>query len=378
MTVRILRRALDSGRLAQSFLLCGVRGTGKTSTARIIAKSLNCSKGDEVDSKPCGECDNCAAITADRHEDVMEIDAASNRSIDDVREIIEQIAYKPIRGRYKVYIVDEVHMLTTPAFNALLKTLEEPPQYVKFIFATTAVEKIPKTVLSRCQRFDFRRIGGGELCEYLKKISRIEGAEVEPKALEIIVSAAEGSVRDALSLLDTAICGADGKVEARLVARMVGLAEPGNIPKLFDLLMLGKSAEALQLFSELFASGAEAENILGELLEMNGALLRHKAAGEEIDASFKKHLSGDPSAEVLHRVWQLLLKGSEEVASSPLKEETAKIALLRVIYGHGLTAAEPKTPQKGEAAIEEEMKKLFRLRESSDHENMRSREHGRA
>ena len=336
VTAKILRNALDNQKLAQSFLLCGVRGTGKTTTARIIAKALNCSKQDKVDSKPCGKCDNCLAINKDRHEDVLEVDAASNRSIDDIRELIDQIAYKPIRGRYKVYIMDEVHMLTTPAFNAFLKTLEEPPEYVKFIFATTAAEKIPKTVLSRCQRFDFRRVSQDQLESHLAEVATKEKAEIEPTAIKIIANTAGGSVRDALSLLDTAISGSEGKITGEAVAKMVGLAAPDDIPKLFDLLMRGEAKQALELFEESYHKGAEPENILKELLGLCGRLIRHKASGIDMPEELKPYLSGEAELAVLHRVWQLLLKGAEELEFTPLTEETAKIALLRVIYGHGL------------------------------------------
>ncbi len=364
VTVKILSQALDSDRLAQSFLLCGVRGTGKTTTARIIAKALNCSKADEVDSRPCGKCDDCSAITADRHEDVLEIDAASNRSIDDIREIINQVAYKPLRGRYKVYIIDEVHMLTPPAFNAILKTLEEPPDYVKFIFATTAAEKIPKTVLSRCQRFDFKRVATDEISSHLAEVSRKEGAAVEKGALELMAKAAAGSLRDGLSLLDTAIAGSEGKVTAELAAKMIGAADPGKIPELFDLLMLGKGKETISLFSELYDGGGEPEVILAELLELCGRLLRFQMAGEKCEEA--EMLSGELSPEVLHRVWQLLLKGAQEVESASLKEEAAKVVLLRVIYGHGLASRREPTEDKERTKdepqkLEQTMKNIFRL-----------------
>ena len=246
--VKTLKNAFDANRIAQSFILTGIRGTGKTTTARIIAKGLNCigidQKG-EATVEPCGKCSNCTAIIDGSHVDVIEMDAASRTGVDDIREIIESIYYKASTGRFKVYIIDEVHMLSNNAFNALLKTLEEPPEHVKFIFATTEIRKVPVTVLSRCQRFDLRRIEPEEMIKLLKKIATCEGVNVSEDAIRLITRAAEGSARDATSLLDQAISHGGVSSNAEHVRAMLGIADRGRVLDLFEMIMRGDTASAL-------------------------------------------------------------------------------------------------------------------------------------
>ena len=272
--VRTLTNAINTGRIAQAFMLTGVRGIGKTTTARIIAKALNCLGADgSLDgptAKPCGACDNCRAITDDRHVDVMEIDAASHTGVDNIRDIIDSVLYAPISARFKVYIVDEVHMLSKQAFNALLKTLEEPPAHVKFVFATTEISKVPVTVLSRCQRFDLRRLDMALLGGHLTDVAAKEGANIEPAAIGLLARAADGSVRDGLSLLDQIIAQADPEaaVAAADVRKLLGLADRSQSLDLFDLLMQGNAAEALSLLDDMYAAGAEPTVIAQDLLDV--------------------------------------------------------------------------------------------------------------
>ncbi|MEM9843531.1 MAG: DNA polymerase III subunit gamma/tau, partial [Pseudomonadota bacterium] len=258
--VRTLRNAFDADRIAQAFILTGIRGTGKTTTARIIAKGMNCigqdgAGGPTID--PCGICENCKAIMEGRHVDVLEMDAASRTGVNDIREIIDSVNYRAAQARYKIYIIDEVHMLSTNAFNALLKTLEEPPAHVKFIFATTEIRKVPVTVLSRCQRFDLRRIEPETMIGLLRKIADAEGAAITDPALALITRAAEGSARDATSLLDQAISHGAGETSADQVRAMLGLADRGRVLDLFDLVMKGDVAGALAEVSTQYAEGAD-------------------------------------------------------------------------------------------------------------------------
>lgn len=344
--VRTLTNAIDTGRIAHAFVLTGVRGIGKTSTARIIARALNCTG---VDGKggptitPCGQCDNCRAIAEDRHVDVMEMDAASRTGIDDVRELIESVRYRPVSARYKVYIIDEVHMLSRQAFNGLLKTLEEPPEHVKFIFATTEIRKIPVTVLSRCQRFDLRRVDADTLSKHFAGIAVKENAELEDEALSLIARAADGSVRDGLSLLDQAISHGAGKVSAEQVRDMLGLADRALIFDLYDLLMKGDIAAALTLFADQYSSGADPLIVVQDMLDLTHWLTRLKAAPDAAseNAPEAERIRGGEMATslrmaVLTRNWQMLLKGLGEIEQAPDSRQAAEMLFIRLAYASEL------------------------------------------
>ncbi|MEP3113343.1 DNA polymerase III subunit gamma/tau [Nisaea sp.] len=340
--VRTLRNALASGRLAHAFVLTGVRGVGKTTTARIIAKGLNCIGPDGTGGPtvtPCGVCDPCRSITEDRHVDVMEMDAASRTGVDDIREIIDGVRYKPVSARYKVYIIDEVHMLSRNAFNALLKTLEEPPEHVKFIFATTEIRKVPITVLSRCQRFDLRRFDVSELMELFGTICGKEGVEADEEALALISRAADGSARDGLSILDQAMALADGKITAAQVQDMLGLADRALVFDLFEKVMGGKVAEALGDVRAMYASGADPVVVLQDLLDLTHLITRLKTAREsalegasELERTRGVAFADQLTLPILARTWQMLLKGLGEVQGSPSTLAALEMVLIRLAY----------------------------------------------
>jgi DNA polymerase-3 subunit gamma/tau len=349
--VTTLGNAIKRDRLAHAFLLTGVRGVGKTSTARLIAKALNCEKGPTID--PCNVCEACVAIAEGRHMDVIEMDAASNTGVDDVREIIEAVRYSAVSARYKVYIIDEVHMLSKNAFNALLKTLEEPPPHVKFLFATTEVSKVPVTVLSRCQRFDLRRISADLLARHFGMVVKAEGVKAEDEALALIARAAEGSVRDGLSILDQAIAHAalegGGEVTGIQVREMLGLSDRGAVRRLFAMLLAGDAGGALALLQEQRDLGVEPGAVLRGLLELTHRTTLSKV-GAPVDATQSAEerealdsWASSLSFALLHRLWQLLLKGHEEVARAAHPGEAADMALLRVIHASQL-------PDPGELA----------------------------
>lgn len=341
--VRTLSNAIATGRLAQSYVLTGVRGVGKTTTARILARAFNCIGPDGQGGptvRPCGECEHCRAIAEDRHVDVIEMDAASNNSVDNIREIVEASRYRPSSARYKIYILDEVHMLSNAAFNALLKTLEEPPPHLKFIFATTEIRKVPVTVLSRCQRFDLRRVEAAELAAHFAGIARQEGVEVEPAALELVARAADGSVRDGLSILDQAIALADGPVSETQVRDMLGLADRGVIFDLAEALIGGDAAAAIAVAERMHAVGADPSVVLNDLLELVHWLTRLKidpAAGgdalmPEAERARGAGMAGPLSLPVLARLWQALLKGVGELNQAPSPNLALEMLLVRVAY----------------------------------------------
>ncbi len=343
--VRTLGNAIARGQLAQAWLLTGVRGVGKTSTARIIAKALNCVGPDGTGGPtiaPCGVCEPCVAIAAGRHMDVIEMDAASNTGIDNVREIIEAVRYASVSARYKIYIIDEVHMLSKAAFNGLLKTLEEPPPHVKFIFATTEVGKVPITVLSRCQRFDLRRIPADVLADHFARIVALEGATAEPEALALIARAAEGSVRDGLSILDQAIAHGAGEVGAAAVRDMLGLSDRGAVRSLMALLLAGEAAAALSAFKDSYDLGTDPAQLIQELLELVHTVTRAKVADVDDTAmsAEERAVIRDWAARLsfanLHRLWQLLLKGLAEVNAAPIPAQAAEMALLRIVHATSL------------------------------------------
>jgi len=341
--VRTLSNAIESGRLAHAFVLTGVRGVGKTTTARIIAKALNCvgadGKGGPTIS-PCGVCDNCVSISESRHVDVMEMDAASRTGVDDIREIIEGVRYASVSARFKIYIIDEVHMLSRNAFNALLKTLEEPPEHVKFIFATTEIRKVPVTVLSRCQRFDLRRISIEQLNEHFSKIAALEKCEIEDKALSLISRAAEGSVRDGLSLLDQAFAHGAGAVTEQQIRDMLGLADRAQVLDLYRAVMKGDTAGALKQLRHQYDHGADPSVILSDMLELTHWLTRLKVvpdAGEDVVTSEAEReegleMAGKLSMPILTRAWQMLLKGLEEVRGAPSPLAAAEMVFVRMTY----------------------------------------------
>jgi DNA polymerase-3 subunit gamma/tau len=344
--VRTLRNAFATGRIAQAYMLTGVRGVGKTTTARLIARALNYEapgvSGPTLDMD--GEGVHCRAILESRHLDVVEMDAASHTGIDDIRELIDSAHYKPNTARYKVFIIDEVHMLSKQAFNGLLKTLEEPPEHVKFIFATTEVRKVPVTVLSRCQRFDLKRIEIGELIEHLRRIAMQEGAIADDAALALIARAAEGSVRDALSILDRAIAFGAGKVEAHAVRGLLGLADRGRIFDLLETVLKGDAGGSLRQLAELNRDGAEPGQVIADLADAVHAVTLIKAAGEgsadpatsEAERARTADLAKRLSMAALARAWQMLLKGHDEVRSSPRPLAAADMVLVRLAYASEL------------------------------------------
>jgi DNA polymerase-3 subunit gamma/tau len=347
--VRTLSNAFATGRIAHAFMLTGVRGVGKTTTARIIARALNCigpdGKRKEPTIHPCGVCDPCIAIAESRHIDVQEMDAASRTGIDDIREIIEGVRYAPASARYKVYIIDEVHMLSKQAFNGLLKTLEEPPPHVKFIFATTEIRKVPVTVLSRCQRFDLRRIETPELVSHLKSIAAKESVSIEDGALALIARAAEGSVRDSLSLLDQAIAHDEAKtITGESVRAMLGLADRGRVLDLYEKLMGGDIAAALKELNALYDVGADPLAVMQDLLEITHFLTRVKVApgaegffdGGSSEAKRAAEMAGKLSVPSLTRAWQLLLKGLFEVRDATRPIQACEMALIRLAYAADL------------------------------------------
>ena len=356
--VRTLTNAIATGRLAHAFLLTGVRGVGKTTTARIIARALNCvGPGGEggPTPTPCGVCEHCSAIAEDRHVDVIEMDAASRTGVADIRELIDGVRYRPTSARYKVYIIDEVHMLSGAAFNALLKTLEEPPPHVKFVFATTEIRKLPVTVLSRCQRFDLRRVDMATLIEHFAALAAREEVGVDDGALRLIARAADGSVRDGLSLLDQAIAHGAGRVEEAAVRDMLGLADHARIFDLFDALMRGAVDEAMAQTGDLYAAGADPLVVLSDLLELTHWLTRLKVApdaGDEINHAETERVRGAEMAgalsfPVLARTWQMLLKGLGETRDAPEPLAALEMALLRLTY-----VAELPTPAEAIGALD--------------------------
>tara|TARA_R110000850_G_scaffold8357_6_gene31039 strand:+ start:708 stop:2417 length:1710 start_codon:yes stop_codon:yes gene_type:complete len=341
--VRTLRNAFAADRIAQAFILTGIRGTGKTTTARIVAKGLNCIGPDGTGgptTDPCGVCEPCVAISEGRHVDVLEMDAASNTGVGDMREIIDSVHYRAASARYKIYIIDEVHMLSNSAFNALLKTLEEPPAHVKFIFATTEIRKVPVTVLSRCQRFDLRRIEPEVMIAHLQTVAGKEDARIADDALALIARAAEGSVRDAMSLLDQAISHGAGETTADQVRAMLGLADRGRVMDLFDLIMKGEAAAALMELGAQYSDGADPMAVLRDLAELThwiSVIQITPDAAEDPTVSPDERARGQAFAQGLQmrsltRMWQMLLKALEEVGNAPNAMMAAEMAVIRLTH----------------------------------------------
>ena len=349
--VKTLANALQYGRLAHAFVLTGVRGIGKTTTARIIAKGLNCVGEDGRGGptvNPCGVCSNCLSITEDRHVDVLEMDAASRTGVDDIREIIDGVRYKPVAARYKIYIIDEVHMLSKNAFNALLKTLEEPPENVKFIFATTEIRKVPITVLSRCQRFDLRRISIEDLINLFSTICEKENIKADSEALRLIARAADGSARDGLSLLDQSMALTDDQISPELVQKMLGLGGKKELFDLFEEVMQGNLPEALSRVGNLNALGSDPLQIAQDLLEITHLVTKFKVASKvvgeivtDLEIERGNYLATKLPMVQLGRCWQMLLKGVGEIQQASSQLAALEMVLIRLAY-----LAEPNKPDE--------------------------------
>ncbi len=357
--VRTLTNAITSGRLAHGYMLTGVRGVGKTTTARLIARALNCVGADGAGGptpNPCGTCVHCTAIAEDRHVDVLEMDAASRTGIDDIRELLEGVRYRPVSARFKIYIIDEVHMLSDKAFNALLKTLEEPPEHVKFIFATTEIRKVPVTVLSRCQRFDLRRIESAALQELFAAVSKREGAAVDAAALALVARAADGSARDGLSILDQAISQAGGNTVSEMAVRdMLGLADRALVFDLLESVMKGDVKTALDILANQYAAGASPVVVVQDLLELVHWLTRLKVAPDgaadpalaETERTRGVAMAENLSMGILTRAWQMLLKGLSEARAAPMPLQAVEMVLVRLAY-----AADLPTPADAVKSLE--------------------------
>ena len=375
--VQTLKNAFEADRIAQAFILTGIRGTGKTTTARIIAKGLNCIGLDQKGGptvEPCGKCSNCTAIIEGNHVDVLEMDAASRTGVDDIREIIESIYYKASSGRFRVYIIDEVHMLSNNAFNALLKTLEEPPKHVKFIFATTEIRKVPVTVLSRCQRFDLRRIEPEEMITLLQRIAKSEGVNVSEDAFRMITRASEGSARDATSLLDQAISHGGGGSDAKHVRDMLGIADRGRVLDLFKMIMQGDAAAALTELNSQYSDGADPIVVLKDLAEIT-----HWISVSKITPDMNEDPTITPdertrgiefsktiSMRALTRMWQMLLKSLDEITIAPSPIMAAEMIIIRLTHAADLpptdelikTIESKLRPDRNEKKIENPQKPL--------------------
>ncbi len=345
--VRTLRNAFASNRVAQAYMLTGVRGVGKTTTARLIARAINYPPGPAIDMPEMTP--QCEAILESRHMDVIEMDAASNTGVENMREIIDSVRYAPVQARVKVYIIDEVHMLSKSSFNALLKTLEEPPPHVKFIFATTEIRKVPVTILSRCQRFDLRRLDASLLMQHYGTIARLENVEIEQEALRMIARAAEGSVRDGLSLLDQAIAYGDGVVKADDVQRMLGLIDRTRVIEVFDAVMAGDPSRALAELATQFEGGGDPETILADLADFTHWVTRLKLvrdsammddARTETEKTRGRHSADRLSMPVLSRAWSMLLKGIQETSTAANPAQAAEMVLIRLAHAMDMPPAD--------------------------------------
>lgn len=349
--VQTITNAIKNNRLHHAYILTGIRGVGKTTTARIIAKALNCTGKDAHDGatvNPCGICDNCRAIAESRHIDVLELDAASRTGVDDIREILDGVRYKPTSARYKVYIIDEVHMLSKAAFNALLKTLEEPPAHVIFIFATTEIRKVPVTVLSRCQRFDLQRLSIDTLIEHFKNIIAKENLRAEDEALHLIAKAADGSCRDGLSLLDQAIALSGGEIKTDVVKNMIGIADRGAVFNIFESLISGKMPELMQLMSKQREDGVAPLTLLQDLINVTYLVAKIKIVPEFInDASLSENekdfcarMAPLVPMAVLSKIWQMMIKGLGELNIAPIQQDALEMILIRTAYSANLPTPE--------------------------------------
>ena len=378
LLVKILSNAINNDRLAHAYILTGVRGVGKTTTARLIAMSINCKNRDKKNCEPCGSCESCKSTTSDSNLDVIEIDAASNTGVDDIREIIDNVKYKPVIGDYKIFIIDEVHMLSKSAFNALLKTLEEPPEHVKFIFATTEIKKVPITVLSRCQRFDLHRIENKILSDHLLKISKLENIDIDLDAISLIVRSADGSVRDGLSLLDQAITSPNEKVDSQTVISMLGLADREKIFNLVEIILEGDALGAINKYKELYELGADIAMIFDELLNVVHFLVQIKIAPDLKDDIYIPEFERNKGAELsskmtlnnLNIIWQILFKGYQELQNSSHLYQHGEMIILRIIYLHDGPSPEDLIKKMDKEVVKKEpLEKNLELQNESNESN---------
>ena len=338
--VKTLTNSILQNRIAHAYILTGVRGVGKTTTARLIAMSLNCENRSEKTCEPCGKCNSCLAVLEDNNLDVLEMDAASKTGVDDIREIIDNIKYKPVNSKYKIFIIDEVHMLSKSAFNALLKTLEEPPEHIKFIFATTEVKMIPITIISRCQRFDLLRIQIKDLSEQLSKISIEEKIKIDQEALNLIVRSADGSMRDGLSLLDQAIANENDNITATSIIKMLGLANREGVFDLLESIFNGDAPQAIKIYNSIYEAGADVVMIFDEMLNIVHFITQMKIAPElknelyipELERTRGQEISSKISMTSLGMVWQVLFKGYEELQSGYHLFQHGEMIILRLIH----------------------------------------------
>ncbi|MBR2300043.1 MAG: DNA polymerase III subunit gamma/tau [Alphaproteobacteria bacterium] len=357
--VQTLKNAIENNRLHHAYILTGIRGVGKTTTARLIARALNCTGLDGKSGPtihPCGQCENCKAIASGRHIDVLELDAASRTGVDDIRELLAGVQYKPTNARYKIYIIDEVHMLSKGAFNALLKTLEEPPAHVKFIFATTEIRKVPVTILSRCQRFDLERLSIDTLLELFHKVLKAEGIEADEEALQVVAKAADGSARDGLSMLDQAIVLGSGKIRFETVKEMIGLADRTQMLALFESLVKGDLPKVLENVNAQYQHGANPQIILKDLIEIVHMIAKSRIVPNTLKSALmgenerilSEKLSKEVPIAVLSKMWQMMIKGLSEINNAPLQSQALEMVLIRIAY-----SAQLPTPSE----ILEELKK---------------------
>ncbi len=378
LLVKILSNAINNDRLAHAYILTGVRGVGKTTTARLIAMSINCKNRDKKNCEPCGNCDSCKSTTSDSNLDVIEIDAASNTGVDDIREIIDNVKYKPVISDYKIFIIDEVHMLSKSAFNALLKTLEEPPEHVKFIFATTEIKKVPITVLSRCQRFDLHRIENKILSDHLLKISKLENIDIDLDAVSLLVRSADGSVRDGLSLLDQAISSPNEKVDSQTVISMLGLADREKIFNLIEIILEGDALGAINKYKELYELGADIAMIFDELLNVVHFLVQIKIAPDLKDDIYIPEFERNKGAELsskmtlnnLNIIWQILFKGYQELQNSSHLYQHGEMIILRIIYLHDGPSPEDLIKKMDKEVVKKEtLEKNLKIQNESNESN---------